>query len=419
MRSKHSLVKSSFFVSIPALLATFLLCITTAFYGNGVLSVIMANLFFFSFIARIWSGAAGRSLDCTVTTKSQAIFPGETITADVRVKNDKFIPVPWIKLMIPFSMNESLLSQHRKATSNSEAAELASAGFSSSSIGEERLGKLLWYEEKSFSVTLEAMRRGINHASSWYLSTGDGFGLSESNITVNGSDIVVYPEIVSVDTSIFQKNLWNSSAGPKGMIEDVTVMRSVRDYQEGDGAKYINWRLLARGEKMKVNIYEEIEPKSIHIIFDGESFSGTSGMKEEMESAISILASSLLALENSGMHTYLTLPDSRYSKGMTIMPQDGIGALLTSLAAYEPLEEKIEEGGAKIVQQQTVFSEDSIIQTKEKCGHFFYISAHSSDIKKQNFISAFREDNLTVLYEAEDEEQIPFRSIFLENLRRI
>ncbi len=418
MRSRHSLVKSSFFVSVPALSATFLLCIISAFYGSGVLSVIMATLFLFSLIARIWSGAAGKGLECTVSTRAAAVFPGETITAELSIRNGKFIPVPWLKLMMPFSRNESLVCQHRKQTSNSEAAELASSGLCSSSIGEERLGRLMWYEEKRFSVSLEAKRRGISHMSSWYLSTGDGFGLSETNITINGGDIVVYPEIVSVDTSVFQKNLWNSSVGPKGMIEDVTVMRSVRDYQEGDSAKHINWRLLARGEKMKVNIYEEIEPKSIHIIFDGESFSGTSGMQKELESTISVLASVLLALDSAEMHTYMTLPESRYSRGMTIAPQDGIAALLTALSAYEPLEEKIEDGGAKIVVQQTVFPSDSILQTKEKCGHFFYISAHASDISKQSFISAFRDDSLTVLYEEDDGEQIPFRSLAIEDLRR-
>ena len=79
-------------------------------------------------------------------------------------------------------------------------------------------------------------------------------------------------------------------------MEDLTVIRSTRNYMTTDSLKHINWRLAARGLPLSVNVYEDILPKNVHFLLDGESFGGNVPHWEELEETLSILASEFVLL---------------------------------------------------------------------------------------------------------------------------
>lgn len=414
MANKHSLLKSSIFTSFPSIFIALLLCIISALYGKPYISFGMAILSVFAFSARVWANAAGKGLEATLKIKNPTLFQGDREEVILTVRNTRLLAVAWMKLLMPFSEKESIISENTRMPSSNEARELIFMGSSPYRIGEENLGRLLWYEEKEYRIKLEANKRGITRTSLWHISTGDGFGLSETDIPLKSTDITVYPKIVDIDTSIFKKDILISTTGEKGLVEDRTALKGIRNYEFGDNAKYINWRLLARGEKMKSNVYENIEPKSIHIIFDGESFSHAKD-EGELEEALSIIASATLAL--SDIDIYISFPDTKGHKAHTIVPRDGKSAILTSLAGYEVLEDKIDEHGIKIVKQDTIFDIDSILDSLDKCSHFFYISYRKSDIGKQCFIDMIAPNRITVLYK-HDDANIAFKSIPIDAIRR-
>ena len=141
---------------------------------------------------------------------------------------------------MPLSKRLSIVPEKTRVPESSEISLLSSRLESTALIGEEKLGRIMWYEEAEFTFKLKAKERGITHLSSWYLSSGDGFGLSEANIPMIGlGSLVVYPRLVEVYIDPFIKNHWNSSTGPRGIMEDITVIRSTRDYLPFDKVKNI------------------------------------------------------------------------------------------------------------------------------------------------------------------------------------
>ena len=144
----------------------------------------------------------------------------------------------------------------------------------------------------------------------WRLHTGDGFGLGqiERKIAENeGQKFAVYPKLVRIKPDLFLRNLWNADTGARGVMEDPTVIRSTRDYMTTDSLKHINWRLAARGLPLSVNVYEDILPRNIHFLFDGESFGGPESHLDEMEEALSILGSEIVRLRELQVQCGLSL----------------------------------------------------------------------------------------------------------------
>ena len=112
----------------------------------------------------------------------------------------------------------------------------------------------------------------------------------------------------------------------------------------------------------------------MHLIFDGESFSGPRTHKKEMEECISIIASILLSLKKRQVDCYFSICKGEESKGRTIRPKDGIREALYTLSVYEPLTEKLNDAGTEIVKQKAQFDITSILSTKPKVGRFYYFS---------------------------------------------
>ena len=89
MRSTHSFSRSSLFVTIPAIVASFVLCIVMALQREGLLMALFAILFFFSLISRLWAKRATKHIEASLSFSSHATFPDKDIEAKLKIKNNK------------------------------------------------------------------------------------------------------------------------------------------------------------------------------------------------------------------------------------------------------------------------------------------------------------------------------------------
>ncbi len=378
MRGKHSKEKSSLLVSIPCLLSLGVVCILSAFYDNRTLVLVFTPLFLLAFIARLWTFLSSRAIKATLKTSSKAVFPNQDVTLKFNVNNKGFFPITWINLYIPLPKSLYIISEDSIVPDKSETLVLAKGGFSTKLIGIKRCGKLSGYGKTEIGVPLKAKKRGICTLKSCKINTGDGFGLSESSVSIQGGDVIaIYPKLIGVDTTFFLNNLYEANSSRKGLMEDLSVIRSTRNYQHTDSLKHINWRLLARALPLTVNIYENMLPKSIHIIFDGESFSSPIPHLDEMEMAISVIASLLLALHTNDIRCYVSFCQSKEKSSICISPEEGINTVLFALAAYEPLSVKLDSAGVYAVKQDSVFDIPSILNSNLSVGHFYYFTYDS------------------------------------------
>lgn len=377
MKNKLVLNRSSLLVSLPALAVSLIAGVLAAFFGLRELAAVLILLFLLTGASRLWASATARHISISVSGSLRGLFPGDTAVFDIEVRNEKFLPVVWLELFFPLSPDLCLTPEHCRQPEEWEERALAEEKASTQLVGEKRLSFFLWYETLRLSSRWTANRRGVYSTEGWRLRTGDGFGLSQVELRLPREDVqtfAVYPKLVRVSPDLFLRNLWNADTGTRGVMEDPTVIRSTRDYMTTDSLKRINWRLAARGLPLTVNIYEDILPKSVHFLFDGESFSGPAPHLEEMEDALSILASELVRLTEAQVQCGLSLCRGAGGNAVNLFAPESTEALLFALAAYQPEPDKWDPAESKVVPQVPVFDQAPIYEAAQRVGRFYYIA---------------------------------------------
>lgn len=373
MAERLSVHRSSLLVSTPCIIALALLWGASLFVSAELLSLFLLILFILALGSRLWSHVAGRKIVCTLGQGRCTAFVGQNFKVELKVSNRKVFPVSWLVVWVPLPQSLCVSPAEGHVPDQWESADLTRAQASLRLVGFFRCGRLRSHETVEYQLPFRAEKRGICPLASLVALTGDGFGLSESRIDIPpGGEIVIYPPIVPVDVTPFVKRVVSVDTGREGLLDDVSVIRSTRDYQRGDPFRSINWRLVARGQPLSVNVYEKMLPKSIHLVFDGESFSGLPAHRDELEECISIVASILLELERRGMRTYMSVCASKRSGPLFLSPEDGMDEALYALASYEFMEQKLDERGLGVVKNESVFDLDAARRSSARCGRFFY-----------------------------------------------
>lgn len=385
METKPVLSRSSNLVTVPALAIMLILSVLAAFFHQGKLASVLMFLFLLALASRGWAALALRRISVSAGNRDQGFFPGDQTQINLEIHNGKFLPLVWLELFFPLSRDLCLVPDENRAPDEWECVYLESKGYSTQTVGERHFSFLLWYETLQVSMSWTAQRRGCYSTAGWRIRTGDGFGLTQVEQPIHQGDVrrfYVYPKLIKVRPDIFLRNLWNADTGSRGVMEDPTVIRSTRDYQAGDSLKHINWRLAARCQPLTVNLYEDILPRSIHFFFDGESFSGPQPHPEEMEDALSVLASQLVCLSGLRVRCGLSLCRGKGQEAANYFSADTT-EMLRALAAYHPCPARLDSEG-KVTVQDAVFDEPPIYEAAQSVGRFYYILYDAASMDRRS-----------------------------------
>ena len=420
MSQSPTFLRSSLLVSLPVLALLLLGGVLAAFFGQERLAFALLFVFLLAGASRMWAVLAARKVTVSVSGAARGMFPGEEVQLELTVRNDKFLPLVWLELFFPLSRNLCMTPEECRKPDDWEALGLEEIRASTQLVGEKRCSFLLWYETTRLSVRWRANRRGVYSSARWRLRTGDGFGLTQIDCPLPREEarrFAVYPALVEVRPDLFLRNLWNADTGTRGVMEDVTVIRSTRDYQSSDSLKRINWRLTARGLPLSVNVYEDILPKSVHFILDGESFSGAQPHLEELEDALSILASELVRLESAQVRCSLSL--CRGAQGREASYFDAsTEELLRALAGYNPLEIKMGADGV-ILPQQPVFDTAPLFDTSHGVGRFYYLAYSIASLADRALLRRLDPGCTSVLTYEEPEPFGEYETLCLTHLKEV
>ena len=406
MENKPVFSRSSNLVALPALGIELLCGILAAFFGQWNLAAAVLFVFLLCAAARLWAAASLRHVSMTVSSAIRGLFPGEEASFDIEVRNGKFLPLIWLEIYFPLARNLCLTPEDSRPPDHWEMPVLEESGASTELVGEKRFTFFLWYETLRFTSRWSAVRRGVYSTSGWRLRTGDGFGLAQVERPISKSDVrqfVVYPKLISVSPELFLRNLWNAESGSRGVMEDPTIIRSTRDYQSTDSLKRINWRLRARGLPLAVNVYEDILPRGVHFLLDGESFAQH---PEELEDALSILASELVVLAERQVRCGLSVCRGGSGRAANFFAAaSSTEDLLCALAAYEPLPPVRDSASGQFLRQDTVFDTVPLLESARSAGRFYYITYDTAHLPRQTLLRQLDHTCLTVLTYC---EPVPF-----------
>lgn len=420
MKDKLIFNRSSYLVSWPVLVVSPLLGVLAAFFDQRELAAVLIFLFLLAAVSRLWAFATVRKLSISVDSSLKGLFPGDTTTFEITVRNEKFLPVVWLELFFPLSQNLCLTPEQCREPEEWEKNELSEEKASVQMVGEQRFSFFLWYETLRFSSRWTANRRGVYSMEGWRLRTGDGFGLAQVERYIpreNVRKFAVYPKLIAVSPDLFLRNLWNADTGTRGVMEDPTVIRSTRDYMSTDSLKHMNWRLAARGLPLTVNIYEDILPKNVHFLFDGESFSGPVSHREEMEEALSILGSELVRLAEAQVRCGLSLCQGAGGEAVNFFAADNTETLLCALAAYQPQPDQRDPDKNKVISQIPVFDAAPIYEAAQRVGRFYYIAYDSDCLSSRPLLKRLDKTCTSILTYQEPKLFGEFESVCLCRLK--
>ena len=412
--------RSSVLVSTPAIVICLILGVLAAFWGQKRLAGVLLLFFLGALLSRLWGFTAGRGVRVSASAAASGLFPGEELEVEITVQNNKFLPVLWMELFFPLSEQLCLIPENSRQPEDWEFNDLAEMHASDKLVGEQRLSFLLWYENVRLTTRWQAKCRGLYSTQNWLMRTGDGFGLSQIQRPffqpVHSQTLAVYPKLTKVSPELFLRNLWNAETGAKGVMEDITVIRSTREYMASDSAKYINWRLAARGLPLSVNVYEDILPQSVHFIFDGESFFGPDPHPEEMEEALSILASEVVVLARRQVQCGISLCQGTHGHASNHFAAQA-PQLLYAMAGYQPMEPKLDEDSRKPVAQKPIFDEPPIYSAAHQISRFYYVCHDTSQLAQRSMLLRLGHTRVTLLTYCEAEHFGEFECVSLARLK--
>ena len=407
--------QSSLFVSTAGILVLFALFLTAACQQAALLTVILFFAFLTALTSRLWGHFSLRRLCLFLDGTSCRTFPGSPVSFDVRISNEKMLPLLWLETVLP-SPPEGMFDMR-----------------------ESHVGRFTWlmpHQTLAWKCEWKGIRRGIYRIPQVTLLSGDGFGLSvqsEDRTPENLLTFVVYPQVFPVNTNPFLRLTSEVSYGSRGYQEDLTLLKNIRGYRPGDPGKKINWRMLARTQKLNVNLYEEILPKSVTFLIDLLSFAEYKSFEkdggtveildkthlEELEEMLSLTASCILALSEKKAQMGLVLPMIGYREhteirkrlpGDTLIfpnePEEMVPELLTALS------------GISYSGEKRFFDNREISAASGRMGEIFVTAYSPETLSCLKTLDVFPENRVSLLVFDKKDKPGMFRRYSLAELKK-
>lgn len=305
------------------------------------------------YIAYKWNDFSLAKLSVEIDLKDRKLFAGEETEFNLSLTNAKILPVFWLTVQFHFRKGMNLIGGER-STSLPGNRDLFFDKFN-----------LSLYQKLVRHYRVKPEKRGVYYLGQGRLETEGFIGLFSQQKSLKQSlELLVYPQIYPVDDQIITRLFARGEKMTDGWIMVDPVNRAgVRDYQPSDQRKQINWKVSARHQQLKSDIYHPSKAGEIEIILDiraaDKSWEGIN--KKQLEIAYSLAGSLARQFLNKGIEVgFLSNGQAKVAEGSRVEPGNHPGQLeeiLTVLAYLKPLFRKpisayahrLQQGADKLV----------------------------------------------------------------------
>jgi uncharacterized protein (DUF58 family) len=227
---------------IPLLIGLFLVAALLRIDTYFSLVYLLAAVYI---LGRAWSRQSMRQL-LTERRLVNRAFPGEQIQVELRVRNEGWLPVPWVE------MHDSL------------PVDLISPPFY------RRVISLMPHQERSFGYVLSCSKRGYYVIGPMTWRTGDLLGFTPQQAGQQQAEyVIVYPQVVSLQSlGLPTRSPLAQLPAPAPLFEDPTRVTGVRNYQIGDSPRRIHWTASASAGQLLVKRYQPAIARETLIFLD-------------------------------------------------------------------------------------------------------------------------------------------------------
>ena len=175
----------------------------------------------------------------------RALF-GETITLSCMVENAKLLPLPWLEIEDTVPRALSIQGRRARVQVSSNRAVL------------ENLFSPRWYERITRRYTINCTTRGVHTFGPTTIRSGDLFGFSERNETLEDRQyLIVYPLVAPLSSFNLPAHYpFGDRRAPRRLLEDPSRVIGVRDYAYGDELRRVHWKATARTMQLQSKVYD-------------------------------------------------------------------------------------------------------------------------------------------------------------------
>src|SRR6056297_2859284 len=210
---------------------------------QGVVVILISVLIFVN-SSRIWSKFAKKQVDYNFNAESKKMFPNEEISLTINIDN-------------------------------------------------EYENNLLWYQKVKWNLQVKNMQRGWYLLKPSILKIGDPFGFYEEKFDSKNKaiEIIVFPSIFAFEMpTIFKKEIMGNTYKKNGLIKDPIFFAGIREYQQRQPARFINWKATARYNSIQETVFDSSTQLKIIFLLDVRYFENSKALFEKVLSTIASLA---------------------------------------------------------------------------------------------------------------------------------
>lgn len=289
-------------IALPGLL------IFSFIYGFKELIWISLSCFVILLFSRTWATWSLKDLALAESISAREVFCGEEIHVQLKISNDKRLPVPWLNLETGDFRKESdetlRLENEEEESGNRKVGiieEKSNSVIGAVKEGPTRLFQIGWISGRDFLTvqqSFQLFRRGIYKVGTSKIRSGDPFSLfCYEQPKAGATEVLVYPPLLDFPWPNFGRK------HPNGNIADLNVVFTdpaykigIKDYEPSDSLRSINWGASARYQALKANISEGKAASRCVIFLDGANLLQRNWPKEKADLAWELLVSGVASL---------------------------------------------------------------------------------------------------------------------------
>ncbi len=196
--------------------------------------------------ADIWANYCLRDLRFEREISEKRALFGEQVTLSCVVENAKLLPLPWLEIEDTVPRTLSIEGRRVRIQLSSNRAVL------------ENLFSPRWYERITRRYTVHCNARGVHAFGPTTIRSGDLFGFSERNETLDSRQfLIVYPLVAPLSSfNLPARYPFGDRRAPRRLLEDPSRVIGVRDYAYGDDLRRVHWKATARMMQLQSKVYE-------------------------------------------------------------------------------------------------------------------------------------------------------------------
>ena len=240
-----------------------LLFLVGIFFQIYLLSAFVVMLGLVGGLARWWQRHALDQVSYRRKFYYRRGFPGELISTQVEVENDKFLPVSWLRIRDAWPVSVGPEEEEAlQPTHDPKTGSLVN------------LFSLRWFERSRRSYQILLRERGVYSLGPVRFQSGDLFGWFQDQRQVENRDtLTVFPSLLPFsELHLPADDPFGERRARRRLYEDPNQPMGVRDYHPEDDFRRVHWPATAHTGQLQVKVYQPVSAQVLVVCLNVSTF---------------------------------------------------------------------------------------------------------------------------------------------------